>query len=78
MPSATAVANTSTSSHAPGVSPAGEDVCDLFARWQGERDQAAREELVRRFMPLARSLARRYGNRLSRSRTSCRSPRLGC
>jgi len=62
MSSATAIANTSTSSHAPGIAPAGEDVCDLFARWQGERDQAAREELVRRFMPLARGLARRYGN----------------
>ena len=33
----------------------------LFARWQRHGDQAAREELVRRFLPLARSLARRYG-----------------
>jgi RNA polymerase sigma-B factor len=62
MSSATAVESTSTSSHVAGIAPAGEDVCDLFARWRGERDQAAREELVRRFMPLARGLARRYGN----------------
>jgi RNA polymerase sigma-B factor len=32
----------------------------LFARWQEHRDGAAREELVRRHMPLARSLTRRY------------------
>jgi RNA polymerase sigma-B factor len=34
---------------------------ELFARWQQDGDTAAREALVRRFMPLARSLARRYG-----------------
>lgn len=33
----------------------------LFARWQRHGDRAAREALVRRFMPLARGLARRYG-----------------
>jgi RNA polymerase sigma-B factor len=33
----------------------------LFARWQQQGDRAAREALVQRFMPLARSLARRYG-----------------
>jgi RNA polymerase sigma-B factor len=33
----------------------------LFARWQRGRDAAAREALVRRYMPLARGLARRYG-----------------
>lgn len=33
----------------------------LFERWQQRRDALAREELVRRYMPLARSLARRYG-----------------
>jgi RNA polymerase sigma-B factor len=32
----------------------------LFVRWQQDRDQAAREELVDRFLPLARKLARRY------------------
>ena len=33
---------------------------ELFARWQQDRDQAARDELVDRFLPLARKLARRY------------------
>ncbi len=32
----------------------------LFERWQCRRERAAREELVARYMPLARSLARRY------------------
>ena len=32
----------------------------LFRRYRGQCDQAAREELVRRFLPLARSIARRY------------------
>jgi RNA polymerase sigma-B factor len=32
----------------------------LFERWLRHRDRDARESLVRRFMPLARSLARRY------------------
>jgi RNA polymerase sigma-B factor len=33
----------------------------LFVRWQRDRDGLAREALVRRFTPLARNLARRYG-----------------
>ncbi len=33
----------------------------LFARWQRDHDPAAREALVQRYMPLARSLTRRYG-----------------
>lgn len=37
-----------------------EDLQPLFARWQQHGDQRAREALVRRFTPLARSLARRY------------------
>lgn len=37
-----------------------EDISQLFARWQQQGDRSARETLVRRFMPLARSLARRY------------------
>lgn len=32
----------------------------LFVRWQESGDQRAREELVNRFLPLARNLARRY------------------
>jgi RNA polymerase sigma-B factor len=37
------------------------DTHELFVRWQRDRDPGAREALVRSFMPLARSLARRYG-----------------
>jgi RNA polymerase sigma-B factor len=33
---------------------------ELFVRWQSDGDQRAREELVERFLPLARNLARRY------------------
>jgi RNA polymerase sigma-B factor len=33
---------------------------ELFDRWQEQRDGRAREELVERFVPLARKLARRY------------------
>jgi RNA polymerase sigma-B factor len=33
---------------------------ELFVRWQRHGDQRAREELVNRFLPLARNLARRY------------------
>jgi RNA polymerase sigma-B factor len=33
---------------------------ELFARWQQDRDHAARAQLVERFLPLARKLARRY------------------
>jgi RNA polymerase sigma-B factor len=32
----------------------------LFVRWQRDGDHRAREELVERFLPLARKLARRY------------------
>jgi hypothetical protein len=44
-----------------GVSDAIEDRRGLFVRWQQQGDRLAREALVRHFMPLARSLARRYG-----------------
>ena len=44
------------------ASPAGDKECrELFARWQRDRHAPAREALVRRYMPLARALARRYG-----------------
>jgi len=37
------------------------DSAALFARWRTHGDRRARDELVRRFLPLARKLARRYG-----------------
>jgi RNA polymerase sigma-B factor len=33
---------------------------ELFQRWHRYRDQRARDELIERFLPLARKLARRY------------------
>ena len=33
----------------------------LFERWQQRGDRAARDELVERYLPLARKLSRRYG-----------------
>src|SRR5437868_11675052 len=36
------------------------DSNELFVRWQRHGDQRARSELVDRFLPLARKLARRY------------------
>ncbi|HXD55117.1 MAG TPA: SigB/SigF/SigG family RNA polymerase sigma factor [Solirubrobacteraceae bacterium] len=48
----------SRAGHAPNAQA---EVAQLFERWQRREDESAREELVRRFMPLARSLARRYG-----------------
>jgi RNA polymerase sigma-B factor len=33
---------------------------DLFVRWRRSRDRRARDELIERFLPLARKLARRY------------------
>jgi RNA polymerase sigma-B factor len=43
----------------PRVSRAQEDR-RLLVRWHRHRDEAAREELVRRLLPLARRMARRY------------------
>ena len=51
----------------------------LLTRYHRDGDRAARAELVERFLPLARQLARRYeGECASRWTTSCRSPRSGC
>src|SRR2546430_3457732 len=36
------------------------DSTELFVRWQKQHDARAREELIERFLPLARKLARRY------------------
>ena len=46
-------------------SPVGEPVSaadsqELFERWRQDRDRQARDELIARFLPLARKLARRY------------------
>jgi RNA polymerase sigma-B factor len=40
--------------------PASPPIEPLFRRWQGDGDYAAREALVKQFLPLARKLARRY------------------
>src|SRR5690242_14803421 len=45
--------------------PVGEPVSaadsqELFERWRRDRDRRARDELIERFLPLARKLARRY------------------
>ncbi len=42
------------------MTPARVESRELFVRWQKSGDQRAREELVDRFLPLARNLARRY------------------
>jgi RNA polymerase sigma-B factor len=57
MPS---LATASPASRRPTAGP-NDDPRQLFVRWQRDRDQHAREALVERFMPLTRSLARRYG-----------------
>ncbi len=58
---ATASATGLTTHAAAGTIHAEESELVLFSRWQRHGDPAAREALVRRYMPLARSLARRYG-----------------
>jgi RNA polymerase sigma-B factor len=40
-----------------------DEVRALLRRWHEERDEAAREAVVARMLPLARSLARRYANK---------------
>jgi RNA polymerase sigma-B factor len=36
------------------------DSAELFNRWRRHKDRAARDELIARFLPLAKKLARRY------------------
>ena len=55
---AVATKPSSGSRTAPG---AANDSQELFVRWQRDRDEHAREALVRQYMPLTRGLARRYG-----------------
>lgn len=54
------IASVATAKPKSRALPTNDDSAELFARWQEERDDAAREQLLQRFMPLARSLARRY------------------
>jgi RNA polymerase sigma-B factor len=50
--------------HPTTAGPAGgDDVRALLHRWHFEGDRAARDEVARRMLPLARSLARRYANK---------------
>src|SRR5690242_185591 len=43
-----------------GTSAATSGSAELFARWHRTRDRRARDELISRFLPLARKLARKY------------------
>jgi RNA polymerase sigma-B factor len=43
-----------------GVPAHGIDSTELFKRWRRSGDRQARDELIERFLPLARKLARRY------------------
>jgi RNA polymerase sigma-B factor len=52
---------TPTSRLGAASATAADDPRELFVRWQRHGDSASREALIQRFMPLARSLARRYG-----------------
>jgi RNA polymerase sigma-B factor len=45
-------------SHAPSLRTPSS--AELFGRWRRHRDRNARDELIERFLPLARKLARRY------------------
>jgi RNA polymerase sigma-B factor len=59
MPRSTAVHRSNGTPAALG-SEIEQDLGVVFPRWQRDGDTLAREALVERFMPLARSLARRY------------------
>lgn len=45
-----------------GLSTTAVSSAELFRRWQRTRDRRARDELIERFLPLARKLARRYAH----------------
>jgi RNA polymerase sigma-B factor len=51
---------TALDSHPPGSLPGSASTRSLFEQFAAAGDQYVREELVRRFMPLATQLARRY------------------
>jgi RNA polymerase sigma-B factor len=57
----TAVPTSGASASAGSPATTAEDRHRLFERWQQQGDRLAREALVHQFMPLTRSLARRYG-----------------
>jgi RNA polymerase sigma-B factor len=59
-PARTPTRNSASTSRPGGAGSSTTDAAILFARWQQDSDQRAREELVERFLPLARKLARRY------------------
>ena len=44
----------------PAPSKSAPSSTELFDRWRSQRDRHARDELIERFLPLARKLARRY------------------
>ncbi len=50
---------TAAASGAPAAAAGSEE---LFIRWRRQEDRAARDELVARYLPLARKLARRYSS----------------
>ena len=52
--------HTRTSTAAPVRGIGDDDCAELFHRWCNHRDRRARDELVQRFLPLARKLAHRY------------------
>jgi RNA polymerase sigma-B factor len=58
MPSSTTQHDARRTSRARALSR--HEIERLFERWQSGHEQAARDELVQRFLPLARKLARRY------------------
>lgn len=55
------LATTPSSSNLRTAATNGDGLDELFERWQRHGDESARAALLERFMPLARSLARRYG-----------------